>query len=171
MMKIRFCLTNFIVETFSGALNTLTKLHLSYPPYHHENLTLSTFKQLCAECVSLKTFHIDGLNTREDFLSHVSKLKKLENFHLGCVDSSFHITPSAFEQICTGCVCLKTLHLEGFETSENALSHVSKLKQLEKFHLKRTRSSINMSSFRGWSSSNMKELYLDNLTEISLQVR
>ena len=143
-MIISGALTNFIVERFSGALNTLTELHL----YNLDlTLTPSTFEQLCAECVSLKTFSVEVWNLSEDILSHVSKLKTLENLELeNWSDHTISITPFVFEQICTECVYLKTLHFcGGFETSGN--------------------------SFRGWTSSNMKDLELDYLSEINLQVR
>ena len=133
------------METFFGALKTLTELHLtcpSFPPY----MTLSQFEQLCTECVSLKSFRLEGWRMSEDFLSHVSKLKKLEKLYLHALKTFSNITTFAFEEICTECVYLKTLHfLDGFETSGN--------------------------SFRGWTSSNMKDLQLDYLSEINLQVR
>ena len=142
-MIIYGALTNFIVEIFSGALNTLTELHLHYLDL---TLTPSTFEQLCAECVSLKTFIGRG-KMSEDLLSHVSKLKTLENLELeNWSNHTISITPFVFEQICTECVYLKTLHFgRGFGTSGN--------------------------SFRGWTSSNMKDLQLDYLSEINLQVR
>ena len=224
-MKIHNGLTNFIVETFSGAWNTLTELFLEG---NHQNITPSNFEKLCAECVSLKKIDIKGWIMSEDLLKHVSKLKKLESLSLQsfqssiitplafeqicteCVylktvsfdgykisgnslshvsklkkleflsllslqsssSSSFIITPLAFEQICTECVYLKTVKIYGFETSRNSFSHVSKLKKLESLSLRsHDSSSINMSSFRGWTSSNMKELKLGKLSEMNLQVR
>merc|ERR1719468_401685 len=94
-MKMYNCLTNFIVETFSGALNTLTELHLDFR-YKSQHITPSNLKKLCAECVSLKTFSMiweRQLMMSEDLWKHVSKLKKLESLSLSSFGSNSIITP------------------------------------------------------------------------------
>ena len=74
-----------------------------------------------------------------------------------------------FEKICNEFVSLKKLILRGdeFELSGNL---ISKLKQLEICVLDFD-SKINMSSIRGWSSSNMKDLTLHNISGINLKVK
>ena len=82
------------------------------------------------------------------------------------------MSPSAFERICTECLSLKKLCLQ-MKSTGDCLEHVSKLKELEQFHLIfwDSTTSVNMSLFRNWLSSTIKDLCLENLTGINLQVR
>ena len=85
------------------------------------------------------------------------------------------MSPSAFKRICTECLSLKKLFLNNldFNSTGDCLEHVSKLKELEHFILTflESTTTVNMSVFRNWQSSTIKDLSLYNLTGINLQVR
>ena len=104
-------------------------------------------------------------------MSHVAKLKNLEILKLN--GSIIYLTPLEFEKICNECVSLKSLSISGLQTAGNFLSHVSKLEELELFFLSTVWSysnSVDLSYFRGWSSSNITYLWLEEISGINLQV-
>ena len=115
----------------------------------------------------MKRFDINGLDNSwinlvlEAFSDGLSTV-----IHLHLYDGKNLI----LEKICNHFVSLERLVLNGdggFELSGNL---ISKLKQLEICVLDFD-SKINMSSIRGWSSSNMKDLTLHNISGINLKVK